>query len=99
MCSTLMPAQIVKKTAENVFMVKAAVSQLVIKGSLAHTGKPFCDKLFAIETDLEEFSPEERQHQRQEQSNPVLDALWSWLRGLRVGKNSLGMTVKYTLDQ
>jgi len=45
----------------------------------ARQGLEFCNRLFAIERDLEEATPEERRQARLERSRPVLDAFSEWL--------------------
>lgn len=51
------------------------------KDSAAYVGRTFCDKLFAIDRDLAQLSPEKRHAQRQRLARPVLDAFLSWLKG------------------
>ena len=70
------------------------------EGSAALTGKRYCDKLFAIEKELEKLSPESRFEERQEQAKPVLDELLSWLKVQKAApKSALGKAVYYTLGQ
>lgn len=45
------------------------------KGSSAAQGLAYCEKLFALETQFAELSPEERYEKRLEQEKPVLDAM------------------------
>lgn len=49
-------------------------------GSNALRGKRYCDQLFAIEKELEKFSPESRFEERQKRAKPVLDEYLSWLK-------------------
>jgi transposase len=49
-------------------------------GSLALTGKQYCDRLFRIERALENLLPENRLEERQKQAKPVLDAFLAWLK-------------------
>jgi len=49
------------------------------KDSKAAQGLAFCDKLFLLERDFKELSPEQRLQKRQEQSKPVLDAFFAWV--------------------
>ena len=53
--------------------------------SAALEGQQYCSKLFVIEKELAELSPEERYTQRLEREKPVLDALvaWSYTKRLR----------------
>ena len=69
-------------------------------GSSAAVGFEYCNKLFAIERDLEELSSEERKLQRQERSKPVLDAYWAWLKTVNPLKGSkLGEAITYSISQ
>lgn len=49
------------------------------KGSYAQQGIAYCNKLFKIEDDLTDMSPEDRYNKRLELEKPVLEAFWSWL--------------------
>lgn len=69
-------------------------------GSTAAIGFDYCNKLFAIEAELKELTPEERKEKRQELSRPVLEAYWSWLEKVNPLQGSkLGEAVKYALNQ
>lgn len=46
--------------------------------SVAKTGRDFCDKLFAIEAELDSLTTEERFIKRLMQEKPVFEAFWSW---------------------
>ena len=48
-------------------------------GTLAHDGLDLCDKLFAIERDLREATPEERFAERHRRSQPLREDLRVWL--------------------
>ncbi|MDE5583882.1 MAG: IS66 family transposase [Ruminococcus sp.] len=48
------------------------------ENSIAKTGRDFCDKLFAIESELDRLTTEERFKQRLMQEKPVFEAFWSW---------------------
>ena len=67
----------------------------------ALTGKPYCDKLFAIERELADLPHEVRYLSRQEQAKPVLGDFLAWLQEQvgHLGKNTLGKAVRYTLEQ
>jgi len=70
------------------------------EGSAALTGKRYCDKLFAIEKELEKLSTESRLEERQKQARPVLDEFSSWLKAQRAApKSGLGKAVYYTIEQ
>ncbi|WP_434075778.1 IS66 family transposase, partial [Moorella naiadis (nom. illeg.)] len=46
----------------------------------AREGLEYCNRLFAIERDLKDATPEERYQIRQVRSRPVLDAFLAWLK-------------------
>ena len=46
--------------------------------SIAKTARDFCDKLFAIESELDKLTTEERFKERLTQEKPVFEAFWSW---------------------
>ncbi|MBP3267663.1 MAG: transposase [Ruminococcus sp.] len=48
------------------------------ENSIARTGRDFCDKLFAIEAELDSLTSEERYNKRLTQEKPVFEAFWSW---------------------
>ena len=48
------------------------------ENSIARTGRDFCDKLFAIEAELDSLKSEERYNKRLTQEKPVFEAFWSW---------------------
>jgi hypothetical protein len=65
-------------------------------------GLDFCNRLFAIERDLRDATPEERQRARQARSRPVLAQFLWWLRDKRhliLPKSGLGQAVTYCLNQ
>jgi transposase len=69
-------------------------------GSLALTGKQYCDRLFSIERALENFLPENRLEERQKQAKPVLDAFLAWLKSANPApKSGTGKAVHYALEQ
>ena len=66
----------------------------------AETGRDYCNRLFKIEEDLAELSPEDRYLQRLELEKPVLKAFWCWLENVKVLKGSaLGKAVTYAINQ
>lgn len=72
----------------------------VILGSTAAVGFEYCNRLFAIEKDLERLTAEERKIQRQERSRPVLEAYWSWLSTVNVLRGSrLAEAITYSENQ
>lgn len=68
--------------------------------SLGEIGRDYCNKLFAIERELVDLSPEERKIKRLELEKPVLEAFWCWLDTLNPLKGSrLGKAVTYAKNQ
>lgn len=68
----------------------------------AKEGLAFCNKLFNIERDLKDVSPEERYEKRLERSQPVLDAFLAWLKEQTprvLPKSALGKAIKYCHNQ
>ena len=72
------------------------------KGSLAATGECYCTRLFQLEEDLAELTPEERYTKRLELEKPVLDALLAWANETApktAPKSVLGKALHYLLEQ
>lgn len=68
--------------------------------SNAEIGRDYCDKLFAIEADLADLSPEDRYNKRLELEKPVLEAFWSWLDSVNALRGSkLATAVTYANNQ
>ena len=68
----------------------------------AREGLEFCNRLFAIEREIRDATPEERLKVRTEQSRPVVDAFSAWLRMQRprvLPKSLLGQAIAYCLNQ
>lgn len=68
----------------------------------AREGLEFCNRLFAIERQIRDAPPEERLKVRTEQSRPLLDEFWAWLRTHRprvLPKSTLGKAIAYCLEQ
>ena len=71
-----------------------------ISNSQAQVGIGYCDRLFLIEEQLRDMSPEERYTKRLELEKPVLDAFWSWLETVNALPGSkLGKAVTYAANQ
>ena len=70
------------------------------KGSYAQQGIAYCNKLFKIEDDLTDMSPEDRYNKRLELEKPVLEAFWSWLDSFVPLRGSrLASAVTYARNQ
>ncbi|MGI6284869.1 IS66 family transposase [Neomoorella humiferrea] len=68
----------------------------------AREGLEYCNRLFAIEHELKDKTPEERHHLRQVRSKPVLDEFLTWLKKQKaqvLPKSAFGRAVYYCLDQ
>jgi transposase len=71
-------------------------------GTAAHKGLDYCNKLFAIERDLHDVTPEERFAGRGERSGPVLEELRAWLEEMAIAvvpKSLTGKAIRYCLNQ
>ena len=75
------------------------------KGSapvVGREGLDFCNRLFAIERDLHDATPEERYKKRLELSRPMLDAFSAWLKDQLprvLPKSALGEAIRYCRNQ
>jgi len=68
--------------------------------SKAKEGFEQINKIYAIERQLKELSPEERQKQRLEQTKPVLDGFYAWLETFTPsGKTKLAAAVQYARNE
>jgi transposase len=72
------------------------------KTTLAHAGLDFCNKLFAIEHDLRDLSPEERHTARMVRSAPLLERFRTWLDAnadTAIAKGHTGKAIGYCRNQ
>ena len=70
------------------------------RGSYAQQGIAWCNKLFEIEADLTDMSPEDRYNKRLELEKPVLEVFWSWLDSFVPLRGSkLATAVTYARNQ
>lgn len=70
--------------------------------TVAEEGLKFCNKLFSIEKDLHDVTPQERYEGRLKRSRPVLDDFKDWLRYQTprvLPKSALGKAIKYCRNQ
>lgn len=68
----------------------------------AHIGRNFCNKLFDIERDLKDATPDERHSARQLRSRKVLDEYRAWLDTMVIEttkQNKLGEAIRYSINQ
>ena len=69
-------------------------------GTNAETGRNYCDRLFRIEGELKDLSPEDRKRERLDRETPVLEAFWSWLDTLTpLSGSNLAKAVIYAKNQ
>lgn len=70
--------------------------------TVAGEGLAFCNRLFAIERDLSDLTPEERYAKRLVLSRPVLDEFSAWLKVQLprvLPKSALGVAIRYCRNQ
>lgn len=63
--------------AERVQSLTLQIRRRDSENSIARTARDFCDKLFAIESELDKLKAEGRIKERLVQERPVFDAFWS----------------------
>lgn len=89
-------AHLRRKFAQAIPPGKAVGSEL----SSAETARAYCNKLFTIEDELKDLSPEDRYTQRLDREKPVLEAFWSWLETVNALRGSkLAKAVTYAQNQ
>ena len=70
--------------------------------SIANTGRDFCDKQFAIESELDNLTSEERYNKRLIQEKPVFKTFWSWAEKIAptvLPKTQLGKALDYAFKR
>jgi len=70
--------------------------------SAAHQRLSFCNRLFKIESELRDKTPDQRFALRLERSQPVLDEMHAWLNTVQaqsLPKSAFGQAVNYCLSQ
>ena len=76
------------------------MSEKAQAGSVALWAKQYCDRLFPLERDFAELSPEDRCRKRQELSKPLMEGFFTWLRTQKIAKKSaFGSAALYVLGQ
>ena len=66
----------------------------------AEQGLAYCTKLFKLEEEYADLTPEERKERRQERSKPVLDAMLAWANTRTAApKSELGKALTYLKNQ
>jgi transposase len=72
------------------------------KPCAAKEGLNFCNRLYSVEHEFEDASPEERYEGRLKKSKPILDEFYKWLKQQRpriTPKSTTGKAVNYCLNQ
>lgn len=72
------------------------------EATLPKQGLAYCNKLFEIEKELKDISPEERKEQRLKLEKPVLEAFWSWVDSninVVLIKSKIGQAFQYVKNQ
>lgn len=72
------------------------------ESAIAAAGLKFCNRLFEIERDLHDVTPEERKLDREQRSQTVLDQFRTWLEEHEqkvLPKSALGGAIRYALNQ
>jgi transposase len=73
-----------------------------IKGSKVAEGRAYIDLLFKVEKEIENLSFKEKKQKRQEASQPILDAFWSWVEetsAKRTTNEKLTQALTYSTNQ
>jgi len=81
--------------------LKALPKEAAEKACAAKEGLKFCNRLFMIESELQDMSSEKRYEARLEKSKPVMDAFHDWLkyqRRILTPKCITGQAVNYCLN-
>jgi hypothetical protein len=79
-----------------------ALSPMARKKTAAAEGLAFCNKLYAIEHDLKDLSPEERKARRLERSVPILQEFKTWLSAKSIAvapRVKTGEAIRYCNNQ
>ena len=83
-------------------VIKSLGKNEAAKGTLAEEALTYFDKLFYLEHQFAQMSPEERYIARLEQSKPLLEAYKTWLHATQkkvTAKSGLGKAIVYNLNQ
>lgn len=70
--------------------------------TLPKQGLAYCNKIFEIEKELKDLTPEERKEQRLKLERPVLEAFWSWVDSninRVLAKSKIGQALQYVKNQ
>jgi transposase len=70
-----------------------------VSNSKAAWGYELCNRLFAVERELENLSSQERQRQRAQRAEPILNEYWAWLDTIFQPTGKLKDAVTYSRNQ
>lgn len=82
--------------------LKSLPKEVKDKPSTAKEGLDFCNRLYRVEHEFEDVTPEERYEGRLEKSKPILDEFYKWLKMQRpriTPKSTTGKAITYCLNQ
>ena len=71
-------------------------------GSMAMTGKQYCDKLFSVEREIAHFNASQRYEHRIRKLKPLMDEFFGWITGIEAAvrpKSPTGSAISYMLSQ
>ena len=71
-------------------------------GCTAMIGKRYCDKLFAVESEIASLDANQRHERRIKDLKPLMDEFFAWAAGAEVGarpKSPLGAAISYMFSQ
>ena len=82
------------------FVDALPLDESAIETSVSAVGVAWCNKIFAIERELAEFSFEERAIKRQEQLKPALDGFFAWVESVTAtGGTKLAKAIQYAKNE
>ena len=73
-----------------------------IPGSMGAVGRSWCNKLFKIEREIKEKTPQERLAERKERSRPIFEAYYAWVNEISTKltvNEKLTKAITYSLNQ
>lgn len=90
----------VRRKWDEALKVLRDLSPSVREKSEEMAGKRYCDKLFAVEREIQDLDADERRRQRMERLKPVMDEFFEWAAGVKARpKSALGTAVSYLFSQ
>lgn len=78
---------------------KKAIPSLAAPAGAAYKGFDYCNRMFALDSQWDDLTADERREQRQLHLKPLMDEFFDWVRGLKPIKgSSLARAVTYCLN-